>query len=519
MLIDARQIENNSSIMGDVCIIGAGAAGISIALKFIGTSTRIILLEGGGLDYDERMQMLYRGKTTGQNYYPLSSTRLHQFGGTTGHWGGMCSPFEAMSFQRRDWINHSGWPIDSRDLSMFYRDAQQILGLGEDGFDFESWSSNNKESPPMNISGAFFKHKLWKTSPPSHVNFSDKYFEVIRNARNLLLYTYANVTNIESNKDASTVTGVRVRNHAGKIHGVTAKYYVLATCAIQNARLLLASNEKSSRGLGNENDHVGRYFMENAEIHSAELWLNEPSAFSAYKWNSQVPPVRAELALTDDAQRENKIANGMISFQPLDVDKKIPPFIEIWSGEDEKSYKEKYGRIYRWAQESRLQKFLNRNKHTSFRAVLRLEQVPNPMSRISLDAERDELGVPRASLHWAFTMLEKESIRKIYTLLAREVGASGLGRVRLSEEIRDETDTNMPSSTSGGWHHMGTTRMATDPKRGVVNSDCRVHGIDNLYVAGSSCFPNGGAVNPTFTIVALSVRLAGHLKERIRVDG
>jgi choline dehydrogenase-like flavoprotein len=129
--------------------------------------------------------------------------------------------------------------------------------------------------------------------------------------------------------------------------------------------------------------------------------------------------------------------------------------------------------------------------------------------------EKDELGVPRATLHWAFTSLERKSVCRIYETMGQQAGAAGLGRVKLKDGLADARGTGLPASTSAGWHHMGTTRMSDDPKLGVVDANCRVHGIGNLYVAGSSCFPTGAGVNPTFTIVALAIRLADRLKQQL----
>src|SRR5882762_922857 len=111
MHIDAKALENNTVIEGDLCIIGAGAAGISMALEWINTSYKIILLEGGGFEYEDQMQDLYSGKNTGQRYFPMKAIRLHYFGGTTGHWAGFCSPFDPIDFEKREWVAHSGWPI------------------------------------------------------------------------------------------------------------------------------------------------------------------------------------------------------------------------------------------------------------------------------------------------------------------------------------------------------------------------------------------------------------------------
>jgi choline dehydrogenase-like flavoprotein len=142
-----------------------------------------------------------------------------------------------------------------------------------------------------------------------------------------------------------------------------------------------------------------------------------------------------------------------------------------------------------------------------------MEQAPNPLSRVFLATERDELGVPRAGLHWALTPLERKSIRVLHQLVGKELGMVGVGRVQLMPWLREGDDAPWPSFTSGGWHHMGTTRMSHNPAEGVVDPNCRVHGLANLYVAGASCFPTGGAVNPTLTLVALTLRLADHLKQ------
>ena len=144
-----------------------------------------------------------------------------------------------------------------------------------------------------------------------------------------------------------------------------------------------------------------------------------------------------------------------------------------------------------------------------------MEQAPNPNSRVTLDTEKDALGMPRANLHWQLTPLEKHSLRNINTVIGQEVGRASMGRVNIYDYLQDETDESWPSFTGGGWHHMGTTRMSEDPKQGVVDANCKIHGINNLYVAGASCYVTAGAVNPTLTLIALSIRLSDHLKQRL----
>ena len=132
MHTDARTLDNGSQIEGDLCIVGAGAAGIALALEWIGKGDRVLLLEGGGFDYDPRMQDLYRGDIVGLPYFPLQAARLHYFGGTTGHWAGFCSTLDPIDFEVRDWVPHSGWPITPAELVPYYARASRVVQIGPD---------------------------------------------------------------------------------------------------------------------------------------------------------------------------------------------------------------------------------------------------------------------------------------------------------------------------------------------------------------------------------------------------
>jgi len=501
MHIDARNIDNNTLIEGDICIVGAGAAGISMALEWMNSKYKVILLEGGGFDYEAKMQDLYRGKTTGQRYYPLESARLHYFGGTTGHWAGFCSPLDPIDFKKRDWVPHSGWPIQRHDLDPFYARAQKNLDLGPYEYDAKYYEQMDKSLVPLPFDQGAVYNKMWQFSPPTR--FGTKYRDGIVNAGNVHLYTYANVTNIARSENAAHIKEVTVKNFTGKQHTVRAKYFVVACCAIQNARLLLASS------LGNDNDLVGRYFMEHLEIKSAEMWFPEPDLLKLYMIDFGKTKYRAELGISEQKQEELRILNGTASLTPLEIARKQPAFIDIWTSD--KKAREKsmasYGNDDNPGRHS--------HGYKNFQLFTRIEQAPNPSSRVTLDTEKDELGMPRAMLHWELTPLEKRSIRKIYELIGQQCGISGKGRVRLMEYLQDENDNSWPEFTGGGWHHMGTTRMSDDPKQGVVDANCKVHGIDNLYMAGSSCYVTAGAPNPTLTLVALTLRLSDHLKQRI----
>jgi choline dehydrogenase-like flavoprotein len=511
MHVDARRLENKTLIEGDICIVGAGAAGISMALEWDNTRYKVILLEGGGFEYDPKIQDLYAGKTTGQPYYPLMSSRLHYFGGTTGHWAGFCSPMDPIDFAKRSWVEHSGWPITREDMDPYYERAHKNLELGPYNYNMSFWQKRVPAMEPLFENEDVVWNKMWQFSPPTR--FGEKYKGNIVKSGNIHLYTYANVVNILTNESGSEIREVTVKNFEGKQHQVRAKKFILACCSIQNARLLLTSNQQAPRGLGNDNDLVGRYFMEHLEIKSAELWLTKPAPLKLYAFDFGVTKARAELAIHSKKQETFGILNGTVSLTPLEIAKKVKPAIESWNQEDpRKSGDSFFGNINKAENESTRPVTGSR----SYELFTRIEQAPNPSSRVTLEAETDGLGVPRASLHWELTPLEKRSIRKIYELLGQELGRAGTGRVKLMDYLVDKNDHSWPSFTGGGWHHMGTTRMSMDPKQGVVDSNCKVHGISNLYMAGASCFTTAGAPNPTLTLVALTLRLSDHIKEGMK---
>jgi choline dehydrogenase-like flavoprotein len=504
MHIDARSLENNTLIEGDICIVGAGAAGITLALQFLNSPLKIILLEGGGFDYETAMQDLYRGKNAGLPYYSLESARLHYFGGTTGHWAGYCSEYDQIDFIKRAWVPGSGWPLTRNDLEPYYRKAAEILELHTVPPDAETM----KSSLDFDTNG--IRNKMWYFSPP--VRFGKKYRDTLVKAANVTLYTYANVTNIITNENISAVTEVTVKNLSGKQHRVRAKKFILACCAVQNARLLLAANNQAKRGLGNDHDLVGRHFMEHLEMNAADLFLPAPASLDVYRLQFFYTKVRAELALTENKQHELQVLNGTVALDPVAVSEEKEENTDTGTVADDPAASlkgwekaEKYYDSGKYLKE----KF---NKTKQYMFFTRMEQSPNPSSRVMLDTEKDSLGVPRVILDWKLSPLEKRSYRKLIETIGVACGVRGTGRVRLHEWLHDEKDISWPDHVAGGWHHMGTTRMHENSKEGVVNENCKVHGISNLYIAGSSCFPTAGSANPTYTIVAMTLRLADHLK-------
>ncbi len=514
MHTDARTLQNGSVIEGDLAIIGAGAAGISLALEWIGAKQRVILLEGGGFDYEPNTQDLYRGENIGLPYYPLLAARLHLFGGTTNHWAGFCSPFDAIDFEKRDWVPNSGWPIARTDLDPFYARANTVLELGPPKWDAAYWQQREPTRPVLPLDPSIAYTKMWQFSPPTRMG--TRYREAIVGAPNVHLYTHANVVEIVPNEGVGAVDTLRARTLEGTEFRVRATRFVLAASTIQNARLLLASRTRTPAGLGNAHDLVGRYFMEHLEMPSGILvaTTERPPNADMYQMQFGRTKARGELALSAAAQRERRVLNATVSVEPGALD-----------GEALSTFQWATPELLEWMRprapdEAKTPpKELRRPPQAKvspdgrvFHLKTRQEQAPNPLSRVTLSAEKDAVGVPRARLDWRLTALDHRSFRGFYEALGRELGRAGIGRVQMRDWVMQPDDAPWPPSLSGGWHHMGTTRMSADPKQGVVDANCRVHGLANLYVAGASVYPTAGCANPTLTLVALTLRLSDHLK-------
>ncbi len=517
MHIDANTLDDGTVIEGDLCIVGAGAAGISMALEWAGLSKKVILLEGGGFEVDSEVQDMYRGENIGQKYYPLHSSRLHYFGGTTGHWGGFCARFDPWDFEERAWVPNSGWPFGLEEMEPFYERAQKLVELGPtEGWDGRYWEAQDPRLAQLPFDESKVWTKMWQFSTPTR--FGTRYRDDIVESSNIHLFTHANVCDIKANDSVSEVEELEIRCLNGKAHRVRARYVALACGAIQNARLLLASNSQAPNGLGNDHDLVGRYFMEHLEAPSAYMILAEPGPMSLYMLSSDTftRGARGELALSYDEQREHQILNCSAD---LRADDDLIPDDEA-NRIDEyptsaKAQVERMQRVFEAVNAGQIPE-MEMDKVAGFMMQCRSETAPNPESRVVLSDEKDALGVPRANLDWQLTELEKKTLLKTFEVIGQEAGRIGIGRVKIRDWLLAENPfSGSASRAAAGWHHMGTTRMHEASRRGVVDANCEVHGIRNLFVAGSAAFATSGSANPTLTLIALSLRLSDHLKTKI----
>lgn len=505
MLLDIGEVEDGATLRADVLIVGAGAAGLSMAQRLAGRRVQVLLIESGGLELDLDTQGLYEGETAGVGYEPLDIVRLRFFGGTTNHWGGQSHPLEPADFAERAWVPNSGWPIRHADLLPWLPDAQTVCGIGTEVFDWSEWAAQ-PFMPAFPLDPERFSPLVFRT-PHEPRRFGEAFADTIRTADNIRCVLRANLLHLVSGEDGRTISGAVVGSLEGRRVRVEARLVVLATGAIENCRLLLLSPGPSGRGLGNEHDVVGRYFMEHPNYHAGEVRLADTAAarflgagthdFSPLFW------LRYHVQLSAAEQARLGIMNHSMFL--------LPPRA---SGEDLDG--SAVGRLVDfWDRASRRVRRLIASEDFAAQSLdlrFRFETVPNPDSRVTLSDDVDALGQRRARLDLRFTDLETQTMIRATEALAAELGRLGLGRVRL--QSADEL-ASWPERVRWQHHLCGGTRMHDDPRRGVVDPNCRVHGTDNLFVAGSSVFPTAGHANPTLNLVALSLRLAEHLRLRI----
>jgi choline dehydrogenase-like flavoprotein len=500
----------------DLCIAGAGAAGITLALQFVDSPLRVVVLEGGGLEFASSSQALYQGTSVGVPYHPLDVARLRYFGGSTNHWGGMCSPLDPIDFERRDWVAHSGWPIGLADLEPYYARAHPILGLGEYNYVPEEVVPPGIEFLPLRADR--MRGKMWRIRS---LRLGAEHRDALKDAANIDVLLHANLVEIVTAGEASTVESLRVATLDGRGTEVKAQLYVLALGGIENPRLLLNSDRVMAAGLGNQNDLVGRFFMDHLALAPASVLATSQDWLGAYE---QLPSgdfvLHCGIRPSREAQARDQILNSAVHLGAKATMRQTSPgYIaarQLRRAVLEGESRDDLARLL-WEVITDLDGLVagirERSGSTAY-LYTQAEQAPNPASRVRLNAERDPLGLRRVELDWRLSEQDKRTVRALAQLLGEELGRLGLGRAQLEAWMLEEGDAWLDEMV-GHSHHLGTTRMAAGPREGVVDRDCRVFGIGNLYIAGSSVFPTSGAANPTLTIVALTLRLADHLARRL----
>ncbi|MBL8695241.1 MAG: GMC family oxidoreductase [Planctomycetes bacterium] len=536
----------------DVCIVGSGPAGMTVARELSSGGLRIAVLESGKLKptpFGDRLRFV---ESDGIRIKEYSRERV--LGGASSTWAGLSAPLDPCDFVERPWMRHSGWPIARAELLAHYEEAcgryrfAALERFGPSGFG--ALRSKGSHQPAWKS----LEEKIFLAcAEPQHFGREHR---SIFDAQGVDLYLDATVLALEADAMRSRVDRARLRTSQDKELRLTAGVFVIATGGIENARLLLASRDYCERGLGNENDAVGRYLMNHPKHYHGVLRLDRPVDDLPYYFGCIVDDYAgyAGLRLREEVQRERRLLNSYARFEPVfpwtgstgveslvTIVKRTKFALKSFrarrkgkvvtlrdyseTGDDSDLQNERKSatgwlslgwnvladspRVASYA----YYRFAERAKPPIGAVRLRnfMEMEPDPENRVTLGSSRDAFGQQVPFVRHRCTELDRRSLVELHKTLRDEFPSAGLGRLETTLESADPWPIDQDAS-----HHMGTTRMGNDPRVSVVDRTCKIHSVPNVYLAGASVFPTSGCANPTFTIVALAIRLARHLRQGAR---
>ncbi|MFC3688770.1 FAD-dependent oxidoreductase [Aquipuribacter hungaricus] len=523
-------------LRADVCVVGAGPAGLTVAHELAGTGLRVLVLEAGPAAPPPGGVDVPSTRSVGLPYDP-ATTRSAGVGGSSLRWDietpagpdhVRLKELDPLDLEDRGARSGPGWPLTWDELAPHYRRARELFGLAP--------ADPGRDAPVRGRlerrSYSFGRSAVFTTEVPA----------LLAAHPHVTLLAGWTVTEAVPSPGGGQVARLRCWSEEHGATTVEARAYVLAGGGIENARLLLASRAGSPAGLGNDHDQVGRHFMEHPHYLAGVVVPSRGRdlTLASRRWDlvsRAGRPAQDKYALAPALVRRHGLLNAAYKVQ-LHTGATAPgfghdgrvgqPVVDAYAAlraavrlRDPSGVTplelarlaaatpELARRAYRQVGAGRAGGAGRTVGHTSFRVRVMGEQEPSPSSRLTLAGTRDRLGVPEARLDWRLSETDVRSMVQGQHLVAEDLGSLLGGRV-VTLLGRDGEPRPL-----GGAHHMGTTRMSTRPRDGVVDRDCRVHGVRNLFVAGSSVFPTGGAANPTLTVVALAARLARDLAREL----
>jgi len=517
---DLRQLDDGTRLEADVCIVGTGPAGWTIADELSGSGLRVLMLESGGLDEEPEVAALNRIRDLGT---PTFNGRTRALGGTSRTWFGRCIPLGEIDLEERSWVPSSGWPLSADELKPYVVRAAERLGAS-------LWSGDGPPPPPgwpaplPEVDRTRLSRVWWQDTVPLDAGAAlarDR----VGDAHVLL---HATVTQLHAGPHARALESVEVACAPDHRATIRARAAILCAGGIENARILLCSDRVSPGGLGNGHDLVGRHLIDHPRDPTIPVRVarGDEAAFRGLFGPHRLAVAGGErhgfrlgFAVSAELQRREGLLNAAAIVERIESPRDpVPALLRL--RDRDLARRRSDARQIAGAPIATLRalRAMARDEPSAgpveaLGFELISEQVPDPESRVRLGRERDRLGLPVAEVDWRVHELERRSQAALAREIATALPRLGLSRPALAAWLTDRDER--PVHFTDGCHPAGTTRMARDPRRGVVDPDCMVHGIENLYVAGSSVFPTAGHANPTLAIVALAIRLADRIRATI----
>lgn len=554
MILDMAELIDEQLLTADLCIVGAGAAGITLALQFIDRGLDVLLVKSGGHRRETKIQDMYAGSVVQPHLHASPDRfRCRQFGGSTTLWGGRCMPFDPIDFEARSYIPNSGWPITFDELLPFYREANRICDAGSFAYRIdEAFARPMRPMIEGFSSSNFSTDHLERFSLPT--NFAVRYGAALQAASNVRVLLHATATRFIFEPSGKAVQEVELRTLAGKSARVRARAVILATGGLEVPRMLLANHDVHAGGIGNQHGVVGKYYMCHIAGTLGRIKIERPNSavWHDYDIAEDDTYCRRRFVLLAEAQRQHKVGNFIArlhhphiadpehrtaALSLVFLGSRLLPWeyrTRVSSGRDTtlREYVRHVENVAldplsaarfatrmlrgRLLAKRKIPSLVVASKANLFSLDFHGEQAPNPESKITLDDERDALGIPRLKIDWRYTRQDVETIGTSVKLLADDLRHSGVGAMNFDPDM---VEAEMIRYGAYGGHHMGTARMGDDPRTSVVDRHCRVHGIANLFISSAATFPTSSQANPTLTIVALALRLAKHLHGELQTAG
>lgn len=513
----------------DLCIVGTGPAGITLANELAASNKKIIVLEGGNESYHPDSQELYAPAIPPTLYEDTTFDRVRMLGGSSNHWENNTSEYLPSDFAKKEWIKNSDWPINYEDVAQHYPLAGIYCGTDSDGYEPDYW--HNK----LNIKDPLHKSKHIRTgikkAPKTPTRFFTKYSKLLLENPNITFVKNANLKDIEYDSKNKRVKSLRFVNYKHDGFTIFAKDFTLCLGGIENARYLHLFNEKYNNQIGNRFDLVGRFFMDHPLLRATQIFpmidnlgLLERKAYTNKRFVSgfiehnnesimknQVPNLRIPIFKASEYKLSTGIESSHVlaqAWQDKDMpDKPLSHIANILTDFDmvlDGIYRKKKGTPL----------FSSSTEFAGYESLVMFEQLPHHDNRIFLGDSRDRLGLKRHRVTWQFHDEDIKLGWKSLEIIAAELALHKVARMRILQEFEDRLQREKLFVCH---HHMGTTRMASREEKGVVDANLKVFNTENLYVAGSSVFVTGSHIPPTLTVVALSIRLAEVFKGKWNV--
>lgn len=550
MITDATNIQNGACLEADVCVVGGGPAGIALTLALADRGISVLLLESGRWGEDAATQSLYAGEVADdQLHSPPDKYRQRRMGGSSTIWGGRCMPFDPLDFETRSHVPNSGWPLSYADLLPYYPQANKIAEAGR--FTYDAAEAIGPDVQPLIAgfeSSRVSTRGIERFSCPT--NFGTRYAKRLRVAPGVQVLLGANCTGIRLQPDGQSVRALDVATLQGGRFLVKTRISVLAMGGLETARLLLASRDVAPAGVGNLHDVVGRYYMCHIAGNVGSLTVH--GSTSNVRHGYEVSPegiyCRRRLSMVASEQRRLGLANAVARLHfPRITDPAHRNGVLSGLFLARKLISYEYGKRlndghvghlgtyarhllnvvadpvdttaflahwlrYRTLAQRKFPSVILRNRTNRFSLEVHAEQAPKANSRVTLTDKLDTLGLPTLKVDWRYSPGDIASVEGTLAGLAREFEHTGVAKLTYNRETLEE---DLMRFGAYGGHHIGTARMGNDVRTSVVNAQCQVHSVRNLFIAGSAVFPTSSQANPTLTLIAMSLRLGATLGKRL----